>query len=71
MKIIKLLCITFTNVAANEIEESFTNVNINFRSSTIHDFLWENIKTYQQKFETHFSPLPRNKGNILLWRSKS
>ena len=44
----KIACITFTNVAANEIKERVTNENINFRSSTIHDFLWENIKTYQK-----------------------
>ena len=47
----KIACITFTNVAANEIKERVTNENINFRSSTIHDFLWENIKTYQKNLK--------------------
>lgn len=38
-------CITFTNVASDEIKEraNFENLSV----STIHDFLWLNISTYQ------------------------
>lgn len=44
-------CITYTNVAADEIKERFPFYN-NLRVSTIHDFLWDNIKQYQKNLQT-------------------
>jgi DNA helicase-2/ATP-dependent DNA helicase PcrA len=44
----KILCITFTNVAANEIKSRLGNSNIT-EVSTIHDRLWEIIKPYQKE----------------------
>ena len=42
---VSIACITFTNVAADEIQER-TNYD-NLVISTIHDFLWMNISPYQ------------------------
>ena len=44
-------CITYTNVAAGEIKERFPFYS-NLRVSTIHDFLWDNIKQYQKNLRT-------------------
>ena len=41
----KVACITYTNVAANEILERSPYKNLTV--STIHDFLWSQIKTFQ------------------------
>jgi DNA helicase-2/ATP-dependent DNA helicase PcrA len=38
-------CITYTNAAVKEIEERVNHKNLNV--STIHDFLWDNIKHFQ------------------------
>ncbi len=46
----KIACITYTNAAVREIEERVNNRNL--RVSTIHDFLWDNIKSYQQELKT-------------------
>ncbi|MFU2509276.1 MAG: UvrD-helicase domain-containing protein [Pseudoalteromonas prydzensis] len=40
-----IACITYTNAAVGEIEERVQNKNIHV--STIHDFLWNNIKHFQ------------------------
>ena len=45
-----IACITYTNVAVNEIKERVIN-NKDFVVSTIHDFLWENIKNYQNELK--------------------
>lgn len=45
-----IACITYTNVAVNEIKERVIN-NKDFVVSTIHDFLWENIKNYQKELK--------------------
>ncbi|MDD3012550.1 MAG: AAA family ATPase [Candidatus Gastranaerophilales bacterium] len=42
-------CMTYTNVAVDEIKERFPYKNL--RVSTIHDFLWENIKDYQKNLK--------------------
>lgn len=42
-------CITYTNVAANEIKERSPYSKL--RVSTIHDFLWEEIKDYQKNLK--------------------
>lgn len=45
-----IACITYTNVAVNEIRERVIN-DKDFIVSTIHDFLWENIKNYQKELK--------------------
>lgn len=45
-----IACITYTNVAVNEIKERIID-NKNIIVSTIHDFLWENIKNYQKELK--------------------
>lgn len=45
-----IACITYTNVAVNEIKERVIN-NKDFAVSTIHDFLWDNIKNYQKELK--------------------
>lgn len=42
----KISCVTYTNAAVKEIEERVNHGNL--RVSTIHDFLWDNIKNYQR-----------------------
>ncbi len=41
----KIACMTYTNAAVREIEDRFNNKNLSV--STIHDFLWDNIKSFQ------------------------
>lgn len=48
----KIACITFTNVASDEITERMSAKSIKLRSSTIHDFLWDMMKTYQKNIKT-------------------
>ena len=43
-----IACITYTNVAVNEIKNRVVD-NKNLKVSTIHDFLWENIKKFQKE----------------------
>lgn len=43
-----IACITYTNVAVNEIKNRVVD-NRNLQVSTIHDFLWENIKQFQKE----------------------
>lgn len=45
----KIACITYTNAAVKEIESRISNNNL--KVSTIHDFLWDNIKTYQKELK--------------------
>lgn len=47
----KIACITFTNVAADEISDRVANKNIQLRASTIHDFFWDIIKNYQKNIK--------------------
>lgn len=42
-------CITYTNAAVNEIEDRISHDNLYV--STIHDFLWENIKSFQSEIK--------------------
>ena len=42
----RVACITYTNVAADEIKERSPYSRLHV--STIHDFLWEEIKDYQK-----------------------
>ena len=43
----KVICITYTNVAADEIKERLGNTQI-VDVSTIHEYIWETISPYQQ-----------------------
>lgn len=44
----QILCITYTNVATNEIKERIGNSSL-VKVSTIHERIWELIKDYQQE----------------------
>jgi DNA helicase-2/ATP-dependent DNA helicase PcrA len=45
----KVACMTYTNSAVKEIEERVNHENLNV--TTIHDFLWDNIKNYQRELK--------------------
>lgn len=46
----KVACMTYTNAAVKEIEERVNHKNLNV--STIHDFLWDNIKHFQEELKS-------------------
>lgn len=46
---VKIACITYTNAAVHEIQGRISNRNLHI--STIHDFLWENISSYQKELK--------------------
>lgn len=46
---VRVACITYTNVAADEIKERSPYSKLYV--STIHDFLWEEIKDYQKNLK--------------------
>lgn len=45
----KIACITYTNTAVHEIEKRFSYKNM--RVSTIHDFLWNSISSFQKEMK--------------------
>jgi DNA helicase-2/ATP-dependent DNA helicase PcrA len=45
----KIACITYTNAAVKEISDRINHKNLSV--STIHDFLWENIKHFQKELK--------------------
>lgn len=45
----KVACMTYTNAAVKEIEERVNHKNLSV--STIHDFLWDNIKHFQKELK--------------------
>lgn len=45
----KIACMTYTNAAVREIQDRFNNKNLSV--STIHDFLWDNIKSFQNELK--------------------
>jgi DNA helicase-2/ATP-dependent DNA helicase PcrA len=45
-----LACITYTNAAVHEIEQRVSNDNL--RVSTIHDFLWDTISSFQREMKS-------------------
>jgi DNA helicase-2/ATP-dependent DNA helicase PcrA len=45
----RIACITYTNAAVKEIEERVDHKNLVV--STIHDFLWDNIKNFQKELK--------------------
>lgn len=46
----KIACMTYTNAAVKEIEERVNHGNLNV--TTIHDFLWDNIKHFQKELKS-------------------
>lgn len=45
----RIACITYTNNAVNEIDRRVNHDNL--KVSTIHDFLWDNIKSFQKEIK--------------------
>lgn len=45
----KIACMTYTNASVHEIERRVDHTNLNV--STIHDFLWDNIKNFQRELK--------------------
>ena len=54
----KIACMTYTNAAVKEIEERVNHKNLNV--STIHDFLWDNIKHFQKELKSAIIDLANN-----------
>lgn len=48
--VVKIACITYTNAAVHEIENRVANNKL--RISTIHDFLWDNISSFQSELKS-------------------
>src|SRR6266700_6419495 len=46
----KIACMTYTNAAVREIEHRVNHKNLTV--STIHDFLWDNIKHFQKELKS-------------------
>lgn len=61
----KIICITYTNVAVNEIKERLGNTQFAL-VSTIHEMLWEQIKLYQKNelVDLHKEKLSNELNNI-------
>ncbi len=57
----KIVCITYTNVAKNEINKRIENNDLVF-VSTIHEFLWGTIKQYQKQLKVELCTL--NETNV-------
>lgn len=54
----KVACMTYTNAAVREIEQRVNHSNLNV--STIHDFLWDNIKHFQKELKRTIVALSNN-----------
>jgi DNA helicase II / ATP-dependent DNA helicase PcrA len=54
----KVACMTYTNAAVKEIEERVKHKNLNV--STIHDFLWDNLKHFQKELKEAIISLANN-----------
>lgn len=54
----RIACITYTNVAADEISERANSFSL--KTSTIHDFLWDNIKAFQANLRKGIIELNEN-----------
>ena len=55
----KVACMTYTNAAVKEIKERVNHKNLNV--STIHDFLWDNIKHFQKELKSAIIALSNDK----------
>ncbi len=66
----KVACMTYTNAAVKEIEERVNHKNLNV--STIHDFLWDNIKHFQKELKLALVALANdNEAKIFIDESNS
>jgi len=54
----KIACITYTNVAVKQINDRIRFDNL--RVSTIHEFLWENIKAFQKELKSSLISLVKD-----------
>lgn len=54
----KVACMTFTNAAVKEIEHRVDHPNLNV--TTIHDFLWDQIKSFQRELKSAVIELINN-----------
>ncbi|MDQ1771018.1 AAA family ATPase [Labilibaculum sp. A4] len=54
----QVACMTYTNAAVKEIEERVDHKNLSV--STIHDFLWDNIKHFQKELKSTLIALSNN-----------
>lgn len=66
-----IACITYTNAAVREIENRVNHDNL--RVSTIHDFLWESISSFQKELRDSLVELINKKeisinNNVLKFR---
>ena len=57
---IKIACMTYTNSAVKEIEDRVNHKNL--KVSTIHDFLWDNIKNFQSELKSTLIQLAKEDG---------
>lgn len=55
---IKIACMTYTNSAVKEIEDRVNHKNL--KVSTIHDFLWDNIKNFQSELRSTLIQLTKD-----------
>ncbi|MFW0738692.1 UvrD-helicase domain-containing protein [Flavobacterium sp. T12S277] len=55
---VKVACMTYTNAAVKEIEERVNHKNLSV--TTIHDFLWDNIKNFQKELKLALIDLAKN-----------
>ena len=53
-----IACMTYTNAAVREISDRFNSKNLSV--STIHDFLWDNIKSFQKELKNSLIYLINN-----------
>jgi DNA helicase-2/ATP-dependent DNA helicase PcrA len=53
-----IACMTYTNAAVREISDRFNSKNLSI--STIHDFLWDNIKSFQKELKDSLISLINN-----------
>lgn len=57
----KIACMTYTNASAHEIERRVDHSNLNV--STIHDFLWDNIKNFQGELKSTLVEMINTEGS--------
>jgi DNA helicase-2/ATP-dependent DNA helicase PcrA len=55
----QIVCMTYTNAAVKEIEERVNHKNL--RVSTIHDFLWDTLKSFQKELKSSLLALINDK----------
>ena len=57
----KIACMTYTNASVHEIERRVGHSNLNV--STIHDFLWDNIKDFQHELKATLLEMLNTEGS--------